>query len=201
MIAHLNGTPVASGDRWVILDVNDVGYKVFVPDPAVRQIAHSSGKIKVYTYMAVREDAISLYGFLHESELELFTILISVSGIGPQIALNILSQISLEDFVLAIVSGDEKSLVRIPGIGKKSAQRLILELRDKMKKVQISLGTSTPASQSTVIQDAISALVSLGFSETASVEAVRFAVRGQNEPSIQEIIKSSLRHLKEEGLR
>ena len=199
MIAHLNGTPVASGDRWVVLDVNDVGYRVFVPEPELRQIARASGKIKLFTYMAVREDAITLYGFLHESELDLFTVLISVSGIGPQIALNILSQISLEDFVLAIVSGDEKSLVRIPGIGKKSAQRLILELRDKMKKVQASMGSAMPLSQNAVIQDAISALISLGFSESVSLEAVRTAVKGQNNPPIQDIIKAALRHLKEEG--
>ena len=136
MIAYLEGTPAATGDRWVVLEVNGIGYRVHVPEPGIREIAHAPGKVKLHTYMAVREDAITLYGFLHESELELFSVLISVSGIGPQIALNILSQISLEDFVLAILSGDEKSLTRISGIGPKSAQRLILELRDKMKKVQ-----------------------------------------------------------------
>ncbi len=141
MIAYLDGTLAATGDRWVILEVNGIGYRVYVPDPGIRELSQNSGKVKLYTYMAVREDAITLYGFLHESELELFTVLISVSGIGPQIALNILSQISLEDFVLAILSSDEKSLVRISGIGSKSAQRLILELRDKIKKVQSDYGT------------------------------------------------------------
>ena len=139
MIAHLNGTPTATGDRWIVLEVNDIGYRVHMPEPEVCELSHAPGKVKIHTYMAVREDAITLYGFLHESESELFTVLIGVSGIGPQIALNILSQISLEDFVLAILSGDEKSLVRISGIGQKGAQRLILELRDKMKKVQGSM--------------------------------------------------------------
>ena len=197
MIAYLVGTPAATGDKWVVLEVNGIGYRVHVPEPGIREIAHTTGKVKLHTYMAVREDAITLYGFLHESELELFTVLIGVSGIGPQIALNILSQISLEDFVLAILSGDEKSLTRISGIGPKSAQRLILELRDKMKKVQGAMAPVLPGKQDAAIRDAASALVSLGFAETASYDAVKAAARGLVSPSVQEIIKAALRILRE----
>ena len=197
MIAYLEGTPAASGDRWVVLDVNGIGYRVHVPEPEVREIAGAGTKVKLHTYMAVREDAITLYGFLHESELELFTVIIGVSGIGPQIALNILSQISLEDFVLAILSGDEKSLTRISGIGPKGAKRLILELRDKMKKVQDAM-THTPAGrQDAALRDAASALVSLGFAESASYDAVASAARGLAAPTVQEIVKAALRLLKE----
>jgi len=197
MIASLEGTPVAAGDRWVVVEVNGIGFRVNVPEPEVHKIAGTTPKVRLHTYMAVREDAITLYGFLHESELELFTVLISVSGIGPQIALNILSQIALEDFVLAILSGDEKSLVRISGIGPKSAQRLILELRDKMKKVQGAMAQALPGKQESVLRDAASALVSLGFAETASYEAVRAAAKGIPSPSVQEVIKAALRVLKE----
>ncbi len=197
MIAHLNGTPTATGDRWIVLEVNDIGYRVHMPEPEVCELSHAPGKVKIHTYMAVREDAITLYGFLHESELELFTVLIGVSGIGPQIALNILSQISLEDFVLAILSGDEKSLVRISGIGQKGAQRLILELRDKMKKVQGSMTQPLSGKQDQTIRDAASALISLGFAETASYEAVKVAARGLTSASVQDVIKAALKHLKE----
>ncbi|MEN6395170.1 MAG: Holliday junction branch migration protein RuvA [Methanoregula sp.] len=197
MIAYLDGTPAATGDRWVVLDVNGIGYRVNVPEPEIREIAQAPGKVKLHTYMAVREDAITLYGFLHESEVELFVVLIGVSGIGPQIALNILSRISLEDFVLAILSGDEKCLTRIPGIGPKSAKRLILELRDKMKKVQDAMAIAPAGKSDRIVRDAASALVSLGFAEQASYDAVRAAATGMTDPTIQVLIKAALVALKE----
>lgn len=192
MIAYLEGTPAATGDWWVVLDVNGIGYRVHVPEPEIHEIAHAPGKVKLHTYMAVREDAITLYGFLHTSELELFTVLIGVSGIGPQIALSILSRISLEDFVLAILSGDEKCLTRIPGIGPKSAKRLILELRDKMKKVQDAMAIAPTGTPDRNVSDAVSALVSLGFAEQASYDAVRAAAPGKTGATIQSLIKAAL---------
>ncbi|WP_292424710.1 Holliday junction branch migration protein RuvA [Methanoregula sp.] len=197
MIAYLDGTPVAAGDRWVVLDVNGIGYRVYVPQPEIREISRAQKKVKLHTYMAVREDAINLYGFLYESELEMFTILIGVSGIGPQIALNILSQITLEDFVLAILTGDEKSLTRITGIGQKGAKRLILELRDKMKKVQAAMAPTPAGKNEQLTRDATSALVSLGFAENASYDAVKAAAKGMTSPSIQDLIKAALVQLKE----
>ena len=197
MIAQLNGVPVKTGDRWVIIEVNGIGYRVFVPEPCIRDLSNASGTVKLYTHMAVREDAITLYGFLRESELELFSVLISVSGIGPQIALNILSQISLEDFVLAILSGDEKNLTRISGIGKKSAQRLILELQDKMKKVQSAMVASAAGGHDQNVRDAVSALVSLGFAENVSYEKVKSAGRDLTSPSVQDLIKAALRLIRE----
>jgi len=197
MIAYLDGKPVSSGDKWVVLDVGGIGYRVFVPQQEIREIARAEGKIKLHTYMAVREDAITLYGFLRPSELELFTVLIGVSGIGPQIALNILSQVTLEDFVLAILDSDEKKLTRIPGIGPKSAKRLILELRDKMKKVQVAMALSREGTGDQPARDATSALVSLGFAEEASYRAVRSAGANLTTPSAQALIKAALAILKE----
>jgi len=197
MIAYLDGVPVASGDRWVVLEVGGIGYKVFVPQPAIREIARAQKNVRLHTYMAVREDAITLYGFLHASELELFTVLIGVSGIGPQIALAILSQVSLEEFVIAILDGDEKRLTRIPGIGPKSAKRLILELRDKMKKVQDAMALAPAGKGRQAERDAASALVSLGFAEDASYSAVRAAAAGLTAPSVQALIKAALVTLKE----
>ena len=197
MIAYLDGKPVSSGDKWVVLDVGGIGYKVFVPQQEIREIARAEGKVKLHTYMAVREDAITLYGFLRPSELELFTVLIGVSGIGPQIALNILSQVTLEDFVLSILDEDEKKLTRIPGIGPKSAKRLILELRDKMKKVQEVMALSREGTNDLPARDAVSALVSLGFAEEASYRAVRSAGANLTSPTVQALIKAALAILKE----
>lgn len=197
MIAYLYGEPVQTGDRWVVLDVNGIGYRVYVPVPEVQEIAGSSGKVKLFTHMSVREDAITLYGFLHGSEREIFSILIGVSGIGPQTALNILSQITIEDFALAILSEDEKSLTRISGIGSKSAKRLILELKDKMKKVRDSMPAAGAGRGDTMINDAASALISLGFAERDSYDAVKASAAGLKEPSIQTLIKAALLKLKE----
>ena len=197
MIAYLYGEPVQTGDRWVVLDVNGIGYRVFVPQPSVQEIAGSSGKVKLFTHMAVREDAITLYGFLHGSEREIFSILIGVSGIGPQTALNILSQITIEDFAMAILSDDEKSLTRVSGIGSKSAKRLILELKDKMKKVRDSMPPVGTGRGDHTINDAASALISLGFAGKASYDAVKSAAAGLKEPSIQTLIKAALVKLKE----
>jgi len=196
MIAYLYGEPVLTGDRWVVLEVNGIGYRVNIPQPAAQEIARTADKVKLFTYMAVREDAITLYGFLHQSEREMFAILLGVSGIGPQTALNILSQISLDDFVLAILSDDEKSLTRITGVGTKSAKRLILELRDKAKKVSESMAP-VAGSANQHVRDAVSALVSLGFTEKAASEAVASAASGAKEASIQALIKAALAKLRE----
>jgi len=197
MIAYLYGEPVMTGDRWVVLEVNGIGYRVNVPQPAVQEIARAQAKVKLFTYMAVREDAITLYGFLHPSEREMFSILIGVSGIGPQTALNILSQIALDDFVFAILSEDEKSLTRISGIGSKSAKRLILELRDKMKKVRESMAPSVAGRADQHIRDAVSALVSLGFAQKAAYDAVESAAAGSKDASIQVLIKAALTMLRD----
>ncbi len=144
--------------------------------------------------MVVRDDDIQLYGFLHQSELELFRILIAVSGIGPQIAMNILSQISFEEFAMAIVGEDEKALTRIPGIGQKSAKRLILELKEKMKKHPRATAGGRRAAEA---DDAVSALISLGFSPREAQETVDAVLPGLNSPSVQTLIRASLARLRE----
>ena len=197
MIALLSGIPILTGDRWVVIDVHGVGYQVQVTQPALQQLADRHETVKLYTQMAVREDAITLYGFLHQSELEMFRILIGVTGIGPQIAMNLLSQIGIGEFAIAILNEDEKTLTRISGIGTKSAKRLILELRDKMKKIGDTLPRGETGSVSMVIHDAVSALVSLGFAENASRDAVNAAVRAPGTPTVQGLIKAALVLLKE----
>ena len=198
MIALICGEPVLTGDRWVVIDVHGVGYQVQVTQPALQQLACTRGTVKLHTHMAVREDAITLYGFVHQSELEMFRILIGVTGIGPQIAMNLLSQIGIEEFAMAILNEDEKVLIRISGIGAKGAKRLILELRDKMKKISDTLPHSETGTGNMAVHDAVSALVSLGFSENESRGAVTAAARvSGGSPTVQVLIKAALAHLKE----
>jgi Holliday junction DNA helicase RuvA len=197
MIAHLRGKPVLTGDRWVVIDVGGIGYQVQVTQPVLQLLAHTTEPIKLFTYMAVREDSITLYGFMHQSELEMFRILIGVSGIGPQIAMNVLSQIGIEDFVMAILNEDEKALTRISGIGTKSAKRLILELRDKMKNVSGTMVAGDIGRTRPAVQDAVSALISLGFSEKESREAVNASALVMKTPTVQDLIKAALVKMKE----
>jgi holliday junction DNA helicase RuvA len=197
MIAQLSGELSQAGDRWVVIDVHGVGYQVQVTQPALQQLAGTRGTVRFFTHMAVREDAITLYGFLHPGELEMFRILIGVSGIGPQIAMNLLSQIGIGEFAIAILDEDEKALTRISGIGTKSAKRLILELQDKMKKVRETLPRGETGTAGAMVHDAVSALVSLGFSEKDSRDAINAAVRMPGTPTVQALIKSALVRLKE----
>ena len=194
MIAHLSGELASTGDRWVVIDIGGVGYRVQVTEPTMQDLVATEGRVMVHTYMVVRDDDIQLYGFSHPRERELFTILIGVTGIGPQTAMNILSRISFEDFAIAILSDDEKVLTRIPGIGPKSAKRLILELKDKMKKCAATL----PGGRSRVEAcDAVSALVSLGFSEREAEEAVNAVIADLPAPTVQDLIRASLTRLRE----
>jgi Holliday junction DNA helicase RuvA len=197
MIALLSGEPVLTGERWVIIDVRGVGYRVQVTQPALRQLAGTRGTVKLFTHMAVREDGVTLYGFLHQSELDMFRILISVTGIGPQIAMNLLSQIGIDEFAIAILNEDEKALTRISGIGTKSAKRLILELRDKMKKISETIPHGESGTCAAAAHDAVSALISLGFAEKESRDAVSAAARLPGKPSVQDLIKAALITLKE----
>jgi Holliday junction DNA helicase RuvA len=194
MIAHLSGMLASTGDRWVVIEVSGIGYRVQVTQPALQSLLETEGLVRVHTHMVVRDDAIQLYGFLYQNEGELFRILITVPGIGPQTAMNILSEISFEDFAVAIVSDDEKLLTRIPGIGPKSAKRLILELKDKMKKHTSTMiaGKRTPEAD-----DAVSALISLGFSPREAQDAVGSALTDQKSPSVQTLIRGALARLRE----
>ncbi|MDD3933415.1 Holliday junction branch migration protein RuvA [Methanoculleus sp. UBA303] len=194
MIAHLSGELASTGDRWVVIDIGGVGYRVQVTGPTLQDLLEMQGRVMVHTYMVVRDDDIQLYGFSHPRERELFTILIGVTGIGPQTAMNILSRISFEDFAIAILNDDEKVLTRIPGIGSKSAKRLILELKDKMKKCAATLPGGRRRTEAC---DAASALISLGFSEREAEDAVDAVLPDLPAPTVQDLIRASLTRLRE----
>ena len=197
MISHLYGEIAQCGEGFVIIDVGGIGYHVTVPQPALQELKEKgkgNAKVKLHTHLNVREDALNLYGFMNTTELGMFKLIINVTGVGPQIAMKILSDIKIEDFASAIINEDEKVLTSISGIGKKNAKRLILELKDKMKK---KMEGFVPTGTSNVNYDAVSALVSLGFQQREAKEAVDAVSAGVNEPMIEALIKAALLKLKE----
>lgn len=133
MFAYINGKIADKANNYVVIDAGGVGYKIFMSTKAIEGLNDIGEMQKVYTYYYVREDNISLYGFLSNEELRMFELLLSVSGIGAKSALAILSEITPSSFALAVITSDDSKLVKIPGIGKKTAARMILELKDKLK--------------------------------------------------------------------
>jgi len=170
MIALVHGTLAYKSIDHVIIDVGGVGYRLFIPLSTFYALP-DTGEASLYTHTHVREDALLLYGFLTLEEKDLFVTLIGISGVGPKLAVNILSHIPVADLKNAIAAEDVKRLSGLPGIGRKTAERLVLELKDKVGPVNVNLtetGVSSLAGKSSgdLINDVISALVNLGYKET-----------------------------------
>lgn len=194
MIYHLNGIVELKKESFIIVDVNGIGYKVFMPETSLQNIELNKN-IKVYTYMRVSEDEINLYGFLTNEELAMFELLISVGGIGSKSALKILSNITPSKFALAVVSNDVGALKKLPGIGAKTAQRIILELKDKLKTEQaVEDGQAeTKFAIEGNAKDALEALQVLGY-QRRDVEEVLQKV-DTKDLSVEDIIKLGLKNL------
>jgi len=168
MIASLSGTISHLDHRFVIVDVNGVGYKVFATEDTIHEMKHGSD-VHLWTYLAVREDALDLYGFTTKKEKDFFELLITVSSIGPKSALNILSLVSSDTLASAIRTGSTAHLVKVSGIGRKTAEKIVLELKDKMGGVisdEISVGMSSD-------MDALEALKALGYDAEDAREALK----------------------------
>lgn len=196
MISYIKGNLEAKNLDSVIIEVGGIGYKVFMSVNSMDRLGESGKEVKVYTYMRVREDDISLYGFCTNEELKMFEQLLGVSGVGAKSALSILSNISPSSFALAIITGDLNTLKSLPGIGAKSAQRMILELKDKMK-TQEAIETEDIPIQITVkndkAKDAIEALQVLGYSRRDIDLAI--SKIDTKDLSVEEIIKQGLKYL------
>lgn len=167
MITLVKGKLEIKMTGFVVIDVNGLGYKVFMSDNSIEKLGNIGDNVKVYTHHHVREDDISLYGFCTMEELRMFELLIGVSGVGAKTALTMLAVIDPSNFALAIISEDVATLTKIPGIGAKSAQRIILELKDKLKKENIDKNSTIqmiqPISGENKMQEAIEALQVLGY--------------------------------------
>lgn len=197
MFAYLKGTLVRKTADSIIIDVNGVGYKVFTAGSALAVCNEIGSDIKVHTCFYVREDTQALYGFLNEEELKMFEQLITVTGVGPKAALSLVSNIPPSKFGLAVLTDDVDCFTKAPGIGKKTAQRIILELKDKLKKLNdqfsdIKTETSGLKPSSNKMQEAVSALIMLGYSSQEANAAV-LAVYAE-EKSIEQIIKDALKN-------
>jgi Holliday junction DNA helicase RuvA len=191
MIASLNGIIDAISTDSMIVNVNGVGFKVSVPTSVLSELGMVGREVKLYTHLHVREDDLSLYGFGSIDELKLFETLISVSGLGPKTALGMLSAMSADQVAMAIASGSVEILTTIPGIGKKTADRLILELKDKVGGVMISSPAGRAAQENA---DVVTALVSLGYSVMETTRAVNSLPTGKK-LSLEEKVKLALQYL------
>jgi Holliday junction DNA helicase RuvA len=200
MIDTLHGKLVNKKPTYILIEVNGVGYGVNIPVSTYQQLPDIGEIVKIFTYLDVREDALSLYGFYTYNEKEMFLSLISVSGIGAKIALALLSTLSVEELQHAIVNEDIKKLTLTPGIGKKGAQRVVLELKEKIPLLKIDKTEVTQVTPSDIAEDvyhnAITALVSLGYKKKEAQLAVRKAEEITKEDrSIEGLIKSALKFL------
>jgi holliday junction DNA helicase RuvA len=182
MISHLRGTLLEKHPNQIVIDVHGVGYEITIPVSAYSSLPEQGGPVHMHIYQHVREDILALYGFPSKDDKALFEKLISVSGIGPKLAITALSGLTTEDLVAAIRSGAVEQLVRIPGVGKKTAERMVLELRDKLGPLTASQAASgAPKSAfSSIEEDVISALMNFGASR-ASAEAAVTKARSERE--------------------
>ena len=204
MIAYVKGELVQKQIGYVVIDVGGLGYKIFMSEPSIEEIGSIGDEVKVHTYYRVSEDDISLFGFNTQEELRMFELLISVSGIGAKTAIAMLACIEPSQFAIAVISDDIDTLKKIPGVGPKSAQRIVLELKDKMKKEQqiAELTNATLEQKSKIkkvivadskVQEAIDALQVLGYTKKdveKALEQINTA-----ELKVEDIIKKALREL------
>ncbi len=199
MIAFINGMVAETGKDYVVLEQQGIGYLVYTP-ANVPTIVAEGELIKLHTYLHVREDVMQLFGFLRKSDLDMFKLLITVSGIGPKGALGVLSVLDANDLKFAILSGDAKTIATAPGIGKKTAEKTVLELKDKVKledafeeRLEAMSEKNTDSLQQ-VRQDASEALVALGYSQTEALKAIR-KVDGAKDMDVETLLKAALKHL------
>lgn len=198
MLAYIKGILEIKTKGYIVVEAGGLGYKIFMPESTIANTGNIGDKVQIYTFMRVREDDVSLYGFLTNEELRMFELLLSVSGIGAKAALGILSNITPSQFALAVISNDVAILKKVPGIGSKTAQRAILELKDKLKKEQeISIEEGEEVSnieqdikENEKVSEAISALQVLGYSKREIVEALQTVE--VTSLSVEDIIKKGL---------
>jgi holliday junction DNA helicase RuvA len=205
MIAHLSGTLLAKQATSVILDVGGVGYEVTIPVTTFYDLQEPGSTVQLRIYTHVREEALQLFGFRTARERELFTLLISVSGIGPKSGIAMLSGMSADEIITAIRTNNLARLTSIPGVGKKTAERLVIELRDKMSALsspaleeQLAAGAggaAAPQTEDALREDTLSALLNLGYQRAAAEKAVTNALNEGGDISVELLLRRSLRHL------
>ena len=198
MITRLTGIVLEKQPTEVVLDVNGVGYRVFVPLSVFAGLPECGQQAVLHTHFVVREDAQHLYGFIDRDERRLFQALIKVNGIGPRLGLAILSGMEMPVFVQSIHDGDTTALVRLPGVGKKTAERLVVEMRDRLKDWSVGEGTAAATAAGAaqhVRHEAESALQALGYKPTQAEQAVKAVLKAQPDLATEELIRHALKRM------
>ncbi len=206
MIAFIKGELSYIGVDTIIVETGGIGYEIRVPLTVMEELPELGEVVRIHTYLYVREDAVCLYGFTSKDDLDVFKLLITVNGIGPKVALGILGAISPDTLRFAVLSDDVKTIAKAPGIGAKTAGKLILELKDKLSledafEQRLSKTADTKATESTgkdgiktVRNDAVQALVALGYSSTDAMKAVR-QIEITDDMDVEEVLKQSLKKM------
>ena len=205
MIGYIKGTVSYLGENYILLDNHGIGYRIFIPAGYQESGLRVGDEARLYTYLSVREDALTLFGFLSQDDLEMFRMMLNVSGLGPKGALGILSVLSADDLRFAVLSDDAKAIAKAPGVGQKTAQKLILELKDKLrledafeKKLEHQQaseekkGTAAPGGGAEA--DAIQALVALGYSNTEAFRAFH-KVEISADMDSEAVLKAALKYI------
>jgi Holliday junction DNA helicase RuvA len=195
MIASLRGKLADKRPNQVVVDVSGVGYLVHVPLSTFYALGELHSEVSLIIHTQVREDAIALYGFLTARERHLFELLISASGVGPVLALKILSGMSVDDLVPAVRAGDIARLTRIPGVGRKTAERMIVELRDKLAAMESTERLPQPVTAKGAAADVLSALLNLGYDDHAARQAVELAEKEEVPATFEALLRSTLQQL------
>lgn len=198
MFSYIKGILKTKSINYIVVEVNGVGFKIFMSQTTIGRLGEIEKEVKIFTHMHVREDEISLYGFTTNDELRMFELLISVSGVGAKSAIVMLSNITPSSFALAVISNDIKALTKIPGIGSKTAQRIVLELKDKLKTEETVSNTTNEEIKLAIkdddkVSEAISALKVLGYT-MAEIEKVLEQLETNN-MSVEDIIRKALINL------
>ena len=201
MIGYIKGTIAEITPDRLVLENGGIGYEIFVPSSILDSGARQGQELKVYTYLHVREDALQLFGFRSRDELQVYRLLLGISGIGPKAAIGILSAMSVDTLRFAVLSDDAAAIVKAPGIGKKTAQKLILELKDKFsleeafeKKLAANQQSAAEQINEDAASEAVQALVALGYSGTEALQAVK-KVEGAADMDTEAVLKAALKFL------
>ncbi|HOP99812.1 MAG TPA: Holliday junction branch migration protein RuvA [Acetivibrio clariflavus] len=199
MFAYIRGKLEYKHNDYIVVEANGVGYKIYTSLSTIQNLEPVGNEVKIYTYLYVREDVMSLYGFLTQEELGMFELLLSVSGVGPKAAISVISSMSPSKFGLSVITNDYKSLTKAQGVGNKMAQRIILELKDKINKTELASSFSEKAQDSDEVKDntrfseAVSALIVLGYTASEANKAVASIYK--EDMDVELVIKNALKTL------
>jgi len=198
MLSYLSGTLAEKSSTEIVVEVNGAGYLLSISTTTYEKLPAEGERIKILTYLYVREDALQLYGFTTDEDREVFKLLIAISGVGPRLAQTILSGMSTAQLRQAVLSGNLNALTEIAGVGKKTAERIILELKDKIVKLSLKPDMSevkVHSDKQQVRNDAYSALIALGFTKSAAEKAMRAAITERPDGSVDDLIRVALRQV------